>query len=152
MQRYRGTPRMAQRNHQVRKSWVSQSRGQAWHLARTCSNYDSKRTEAACQSPIKLWPHMQARSLFWGGPGGHCRYPESGAPLTTVWRHGARAAISSRAVNNTRPYHVDGSRGATWPEKMIYLRMQSVGPDLHEEAPDPCTHSPDPRIRSGTPK
>jgi hypothetical protein len=22
--------------------------------------------------------------------------------------------------------------------------MQSVGPDLHGEAPDPCTHSPDP--------
>jgi hypothetical protein len=28
----------------------------------------------------------------------------------------------------------------------------SVGPDLREEAPDPCTRNPDPRIRSGTPK
>jgi hypothetical protein len=40
-----------------------------------------------------------------------CRYPESGVPLTTVLRHGARAVISSRAVDNTRPHHVDGSRG-----------------------------------------
>jgi hypothetical protein len=35
---------------------------------------------------------------------------------------------------------------------MIYPRMQSVGPDLHEEAPNPCTHNPDPRIRSRTAK
>jgi hypothetical protein len=26
-------------------------------------DYDSKRTEAARQSPIKLWPHLQARIL-----------------------------------------------------------------------------------------
>jgi hypothetical protein len=61
-----------------------------------------------------------------------------------MWRHGARAVISSRTVNSTRPHHVDGSRGTTWPEKMIYPKMQSVGPDLHEEAPDPCTHNPGP--------
>jgi hypothetical protein len=47
---------------------------------------------------------------------------------------------------------MDSSGAAAWLEKMIYLRMQSVGPDLHEEAPDPCTQSPDPRMRSGTPK
>jgi hypothetical protein len=29
MRRYRGTPRVAQQNHQVRRRWVSQSRGQA---------------------------------------------------------------------------------------------------------------------------
>jgi hypothetical protein len=27
---------------------------------RTSSDYDSKRMEAARQSPIKLWPHLQA--------------------------------------------------------------------------------------------
>jgi hypothetical protein len=30
---------------------------------RTGSNYASKRTEAACQLPIKLWPHLHARFL-----------------------------------------------------------------------------------------
>jgi hypothetical protein len=33
MQWYRGTPRMAQQNHQVQRPRVSQSRGQAWQLA-----------------------------------------------------------------------------------------------------------------------
>jgi hypothetical protein len=50
-----------------------------------------------------------------------CRYPESGVPLTTVRSNGARATISSHAVNSTRPHHVDGYRGTTWPEKMIYI-------------------------------
>jgi hypothetical protein len=46
-----------------------------------------------------------------------CRYPEIGVPLTTVWRRGARAAISSRVANSTRPHHVDDSGATTWPEK-----------------------------------
>jgi hypothetical protein len=29
-----------------------------------------------------------------------CQYPETGVPLTTVWRHGARVAISSRVVES----------------------------------------------------
>jgi hypothetical protein len=28
----------------------------------------------------------------------------------------------------------------------------SVGPDLREGAPDPCTHNPDSRLQHGTPK
>jgi hypothetical protein len=28
----------------------------------------------------------------------------------------------------------------------------SLGPDLHGGIPDPCTHNPDPLLRSGTPK
>jgi hypothetical protein len=28
----------------------------------------------------------------------------------------------------------------------------SLGPDLHRGTPDPCTHSPDPRMQSKTPK
>jgi hypothetical protein len=36
----------------------------SWHdRRRTSSGYVSKRTEAARQSPIKLWPHLQARIL-----------------------------------------------------------------------------------------
>jgi hypothetical protein len=39
----------------MRGSWRDQRRAG--------SNCVSKRTEAACQSPIKLWPHLQAHSL-----------------------------------------------------------------------------------------
>jgi hypothetical protein len=35
---------------------------------------------------------------------------------------------------------------------VIYSRMPSVGPDLHERATDPCTLNPDLRVRPGTPK
>jgi hypothetical protein len=35
-------------------------------------------------------------------------------------------AISSRTVNNTRPHHVDGSRGTMWREKMIHPRMYQL--------------------------
>jgi hypothetical protein len=39
-------------------------RHDSWRDRRwTSSNYVSKRTEAACLSPIKLWPHLQARFL-----------------------------------------------------------------------------------------
>jgi hypothetical protein len=58
-----------------------------------------------------------------------CRYPETGVPLTTVWRHGARVAISSRVGNNARPHHVDGSRATTWPEKTISSKVSTVDPD-----------------------
>jgi hypothetical protein len=37
-----------------------------------------------------------------------------------------------------------GSSGAAaWPEKVVYSRIPSVGPDLLEKVPDPCTHDPD---------
>jgi hypothetical protein len=29
------------------------------------------------------WPHPRVRSLSWGGPGGHCRYPEDRVPPRT---------------------------------------------------------------------
>src|SRR5699024_1863353 len=36
----------------------------SWRVRRrTGSNYVSKRTKAARQSPVKLWPHLQARIL-----------------------------------------------------------------------------------------
>jgi hypothetical protein len=39
-------------------------RRRSWRVRRRASsNYDNKRTEAARQSPIKLWPHLQARIL-----------------------------------------------------------------------------------------
>jgi hypothetical protein len=46
-----------------------------------------------------------------------------------VRRHGAHVVVSSRVVNITQPHHVDGSRGATWPEKMIHSMVSTMGPD-----------------------
>jgi hypothetical protein len=92
-------------------------------------DYVSKRTEAAHQSPIKLWPHLQARILPLGGPVGHCRCPKTRVPLTTVIRRGTHTAVSSRVVNSTRPHHMDGSGAAAWPEKTIYSKVSTVGPD-----------------------
>ena len=42
-----------------------------------------------------------------------------------------------KAHGNTRLRHVDGPKDATWPEEVIYTRILSVGPDLHEKASDP---------------
>jgi hypothetical protein len=40
-----------------------------------------------------------------------------------------------------------GSSGAVaWPEKVVYSRIPSVGPDLLKKAPDPYTHDPDLRV------
>jgi hypothetical protein len=79
-----------------------------------------------------------------------CRYPETRVPLTTVWRRGTHAAISSRVVNSTRPHHMGGSGTATWPEKMIYSKVSTVSPDPHGKVSDPCIYRPDLRVRSRT--
>jgi hypothetical protein len=79
-----------------------------------------------------------------------CRYPKTGVPLTTVRRHGAHVAIYSRVVNSTRPHHVDGSRAAMWPEKMIHSKVSTVGPDPHGKVSDPCIYGPDLRAESRT--
>jgi hypothetical protein len=84
--------------------------------------------------------------LGWG----HCRYPETGVPLTTVRRRGAHAAIFSHVVNSDRPHHVESSRAATWPEKTISSKVSIVGPDPHGNVPDPCIYRPDLRVRSRT--
>jgi hypothetical protein len=65
MQRYRGTPRVAQ---QIKcgghRSVGRGDRRDCWrNRGRTGSNYDNERAEAVSQSPIKLWPHLQAHSL-----------------------------------------------------------------------------------------
>jgi hypothetical protein len=60
-------------------------------------------------------------------------------------------AISSRMVNSTRPHHVEGSGVAPWPEKTIYSKMSTVGPNPHGKVPDPCTCRPDHRERTRTP-
>jgi hypothetical protein len=62
-------------------------------------------------------------------------------PLTTVRRHGAHAA--SRAVNSTRPRHVDGFRVATWPWKAISSKVSTVGPDPPLESAGPCISGSD---------
>jgi hypothetical protein len=81
---------------------------------------------------------------------GRCRYLETGVPLTTVWRRGARAAISSRVVNNIRPHHVDGSGATTWPGKTTSSKVSTVGLDPHGKVPDPCIYGPDLRARFRT--
>jgi hypothetical protein len=67
-----------------------------------------------------------------------------GGPSVARPRHGRLL----RAHDNTRLRHVDGPKDATWPEEVVYSRIPSVGPDLQEKAPDPCTHNPDIRVRS----
>jgi hypothetical protein len=89
-------------------------------------------------------------SRFSHGTHTPCRYPEIGVPLTIVRRHGARAAISSRAVNSTRPHHMDGSGVATWPGKTISSKVSTVGPDPHGKVPDPYISGPDLRAGSKT--
>jgi hypothetical protein len=59
-------------------------RGSRRDHRRTDSNCINGHAGAASQSPIRLWPHLQAHILPRGGPGGHCRYPKSGVPPTTV--------------------------------------------------------------------
>jgi hypothetical protein len=53
-------------------------------------------------------------------------------------------------VNSTRPHHVDGSGATTWPEKTIYSKVPTVGPDPHGKVLDPCVYRPDLRARSRT--
>jgi hypothetical protein len=59
-------------------------RGSQQDQRRAGSNYINGRAGVASRSPVKLWPHLQARILPRGGPGGHSRYPRLGVPLTTV--------------------------------------------------------------------
>jgi hypothetical protein len=59
-------------------------------------------------------------------------------------------ATSSRVVNSARPHHVDGSRVTTWPEKMIYSRISTVGLDPHGKVPNPYMYGPNLWVRSRT--
>jgi hypothetical protein len=59
-------------------------RGSRRDHRRAGSNYINECAGAASRSPVKLWPHLQARILPRDGPGGHCQYPGLGVPLTTV--------------------------------------------------------------------
>jgi hypothetical protein len=54
-------------------------------------------------------------------------------PSTARPRHGRLL----KAHGNTRLRRVDGPKDATWPEEVIYSRILSVGPDLHEKVSDP---------------
>jgi hypothetical protein len=53
-------------------------------------------------------------------------------------------------VNSTRLYHVDGFGAATWPEKTIYSKVSTMGPDPHGKVSDPCIYRLDLWVRSGT--
>jgi hypothetical protein len=80
------------------------------------------------------------------GPGATVGILKQGYPLLQY----EDATISSRVVNSTRSHHVDGSGAATWPEKTIYSKVSTVGPDPHGKVPDPCMYGPDLRVRSRT--
>jgi hypothetical protein len=45
---------------------------------------------------------------------------------------------------------VDGSGAATWPEKTIYSKVSTVGPDPHGKVSDPCVYRLDLGARSKT--
>jgi hypothetical protein len=83
-------------------------------------------------------------------PRQYCRYPETGVPLTIVWRRGARTTISSRVANSTQPHHADGSKATTWPEKKISPKVSTVGLDPHGKMSGPCIYGPDLRAGSRT--
>jgi hypothetical protein len=53
-------------------------------------------------------------------------------------------------MSSTRPLHVGGSGAATWPEKMIYSKVATVGQDPHGKTPDPWMRSPGLRARFET--
>jgi hypothetical protein len=38
---------------------------------------------------------------------------------------------------------VDGSRAATWLEKMIYSKVSAASPDPYGKVSDPCIYKPD---------
>jgi hypothetical protein len=59
-------------------------------------------------------------------------------------------AISSRAVNSTRPLHMGSSGAVAWPEETIYSKVTTVGPGPHGKVLDPWMHSPDLRARFKT--
>jgi hypothetical protein len=47
---------------------------------------------------------------------------------------------------------VDDPRVAMWPEKTIYPKMPTVGPDPHGKIPDPCTCRPNLRSKVQDPR
>jgi hypothetical protein len=53
-------------------------------------------------------------------------------------------------VNIARPHHVDGFGAAMWPEKTIYSKVSTVGPDPHGKMPNPYVYRPDLRVRPRT--
>jgi hypothetical protein len=54
------------------------------------------------------------------GYNGHCRYPESGVPLTAARRRGARTPFLGHTVNSARPHHMGRSKGTIWQGTMIH--------------------------------
>jgi hypothetical protein len=92
-----------------------------------------------CQASCALDPLLLPNNILYYHYS-MCQYPKTRVPLTAVRRHGARAAISSRAVNCARPHHVDGFGIATWPGKT----------DPHGKVSDPCIRVPNHRAGSRT--
>jgi hypothetical protein len=61
-----------------RESWVATYRS----CCTAASESQRIKTEKGCAGK-GCWPHPRVRSLSWGGPRGHCRYPEDRVPPRT---------------------------------------------------------------------
>jgi hypothetical protein len=90
-------PRASQR---PRESWVATYQP----CCTTASESQRIKTQKGCAGK-GCWPHPRVRSLSWGGPGGHCRYPEDRVP--------PRTSIKSR--QRLPPLGWGSSRAATCP-------------------------------------
>jgi hypothetical protein len=113
------------------------NRCNSWHGHRQDdSNCSNRRAEAAIQPPIRLWSHLQARILPWGGPGGHFRYSKSGVPSPTTWRRRTHATSPSHTRDGAWPHRM-GSQRATRGKKRQHI---PVSPDPLRRIPDPYTY------------
>jgi hypothetical protein len=105
------------------------------------SNCTNRSAEAVGRSPIKLWPHLQARILPWGGPGGHCQYPWSGVPSPTAWRRRIRTTPQGHVKNGAQPHHIGQVQGHHVARKGGASQSSPMGLDLRR-TPDPYTYKP----------
>jgi hypothetical protein len=89
-------PRASQR---LRESWVTTYQP----CYATASGSQRIKTQKDCEGK-GCWSHLRVRSLSWGGPGGHCRYPEDRLPPRTSIK--SRQRLSPPGWRQLRGCHV----------------------------------------------
>jgi hypothetical protein len=128
-------------------------RGSRHDHGRAGSNHVNRRAGAAGQLLIKLWPHLQAHILPWGGPGGHCRYPESGVLSSKIWRRCTRTTPPDRTEDGTRTHRIGRSKGTTWQGEIVHPRMRYwVRTSIEGHRTPVCTSPELPRRHVGSPR
>jgi hypothetical protein len=90
---------------------------------RAGSNYGSERVGAACQSPIKLWPHLQARSSPKAGPRATVGTMDQGYPLLRY--EGTMPMRLSLAARRTAPRTSRGQKRWYTPRQRHRVRTSS---------------------------